>query len=101
MPLYVYAIIEADGSDGDTFEVLQAMSEPTLTVHPETGQPVRRLLSMPNTPRKSSSSPTAPNMSASNLERLGLSQYTKTSDGSYEKTAGSSGPDSLSPGSGE
>ena len=45
MPTYVYAIIRPDGSDGETFEVFQRMSDPPLEKHPETGQPVRRVLS--------------------------------------------------------
>ena len=39
-----------DGSDGDHFEVIQKMSEPALTTHPETGQPVRRVPTLPNLP---------------------------------------------------
>jgi predicted nucleic acid-binding Zn ribbon protein len=37
MPLYVYQVIEADGSDGEVFEVLQRISEAPLTVHPDNG----------------------------------------------------------------
>jgi predicted nucleic acid-binding Zn ribbon protein len=48
MPVYVYAVVNADGSEGEAFEVMQAMSDPPLTVHPETGEPVRRLLTAPN-----------------------------------------------------
>ena len=43
MPLYVYQVIEADGSEGEVFEVLQSLDEPFLTQHPESGKPVRRL----------------------------------------------------------
>ena len=68
MPLYVYAVIEDDGSDGEVFEVLQGMSDAPLSVHPESGKPVRRLLAAPNTLRKAAPG----NLSDSRLERLGF-----------------------------
>ena len=46
MPMYVYAVVLPDGSEGESFEVLQSMSEPSLIRHPDTGEPVRRLLSV-------------------------------------------------------
>ena len=56
MPMYLYAIVEPDGSDGDTFELLQNLGDAPLTVHPETGQPVHRLLTAPSV-RTSGSKP--------------------------------------------
>jgi len=91
MPLYIYAVIEADGSDGEVFEVLQDMNESPLTLHPETGQPVHRVLSAPNVKR---SAVGKPDLSPRNLERLGLTQYRRSAGGKYEKTAGA-GPDSI------
>ena len=49
MALYVYQVVEADGTEGEVFEVMQKMSEPALTVHPENGKPVVRLIAAPNT----------------------------------------------------
>ena len=46
MPVYVYEIIpQSDAEQSETFELRQSMSEPGLTTHPETGAPVRRVLS--------------------------------------------------------
>lgn len=90
MPLYVYQVIEADGSEGAVFEVLQSMSEATLTTHPENGKPVKKLLSAPNTITKYA----AGNLSPSRLGSLGFTQYKKAGDGHYEKTTGS-GPDLI------
>jgi predicted nucleic acid-binding Zn ribbon protein len=46
MPVYVYETIPQSGADlPQTFELRQSMSEPCLTAHPETGAPVRRVLS--------------------------------------------------------
>jgi predicted nucleic acid-binding Zn ribbon protein len=84
MPLYVYQVIEADGKEGEVFEVLQEMSEPPLTHHPETGQPVQRVLGAPSTMRRYAPG----NISDSRLDRLGFTKYKRSGKGTYEKTAG-------------
>jgi len=90
MPLYVYQVIEPDGSDGEVFEVMQRMSDSPLTAHPENGKPVRRLLAAPNTVTRYGSA----NLSNERLGRLGFTKYEKSGSGRYEKTAGS-GPDVI------
>lgn len=40
MPTYVYKNLKT----GDTFEVHQRITEPALTEHPETGDPVKRVV---------------------------------------------------------
>ncbi len=40
MPTYVYKNL----TTGDTFEVRQPITEPALTEHPETGDPVKRVV---------------------------------------------------------
>ncbi len=45
MTTYVYETIpQKPGAEPQRFEVRQAMSEPALTRHPETGEPVRRVI---------------------------------------------------------
>ena len=44
MPTYVYESIPVDGGAPERFEVVQGMSEEPLAVHPETGEPVRRVI---------------------------------------------------------
>ena len=44
MPTYVYESIPADGGAPERFEVVQGMSEEPLAVHPQTGEPVRRVI---------------------------------------------------------
>lgn len=90
MPLYVYQVIEADGSDGEIFEVMQRMSDPPLETHPESGKPVRKLIAAPNAVTQFG----AGNLSNDRLGRLGFTKYEKAGDGRYEKTAGS-GPDVI------
>lgn len=41
MPIYVY---ETTGSKKQRFEVQQSMKDAPLTVHPETGEPVKRII---------------------------------------------------------
>lgn len=88
MPLYVYEVVLPDGSGGDQFEVLQKMSEDSLTQHPETGEPVRRVFSEPNAPRAWTDAHGKAAVSDSNLARKGFTKYVKTGNGTYEKTAG-------------
>lgn len=40
MPVYVYKNL----TTGETFELQQRMTESALTTHPETGEPVKRLI---------------------------------------------------------
>jgi hypothetical protein len=97
MPTYVYQVIlEGDEADeGQIFEVDQKMSDPPLTHHPETGQPVRRLITAPNISTRWSPDRTKNMMSDSNLAAKGFTKYVKTGDGTYEKTAGD-GPRTVS-----
>jgi predicted nucleic acid-binding Zn ribbon protein len=46
MPIYVYETVPASaGETAERFELRQSMSEAPLTTHPESGRPVRRVLS--------------------------------------------------------
>jgi hypothetical protein len=96
MPTYVYQVINDDGSEGEIFEVVQKMSDSPLETHPETGEPVRRIIQAPNIAGRWSESGTKQMLSDKNLDRLGFTKYQKTSDGKYEKRAGK-GPRTISP----
>lgn len=46
MPTYEYETIpQSEDEEPTQFEIFQRMSDEALTRHPETGQPVRRLIS--------------------------------------------------------
>jgi hypothetical protein len=94
MPLYVYEVVLPDGSGGEQFEVLQKMADAALTVHPETGEPVRRVFSEPNAPRAWTDSQGSSKLSDKSLASKGFTKYVKTGDGTYEKTTGT-GPKKL------
>ena len=86
MPLYEYAAIAGGCRQCKRgFEIMQKLSEPKLKKCPECGKPVERLLSAVGVHTKFS-------MSKSKLNDLGMTKYVKTSDGSYERTAGHKGP---------
>ncbi len=91
MPTYVYAVVGPDGEERDHFEVVQSMSEDPLTAHPETGEPVRRVLTPPMIGGRHSSASEKRKMSDASLDRLGFTKYVK-SDSGYDKVAGK-GPD--------
>ncbi len=44
MPTYVYETISQNGEPVERFEVEQRMSDAPLTLHPQTQQPVRRVI---------------------------------------------------------
>ncbi len=94
MPLYVYEVVLPDGSSGEQFEVFQRMSEPVLTHHPETGQPVRRVITEPNAPATWTDMHAKHAVADSNLAAKGFTKYVKTDKGTYEKAAGT-GPKTL------
>lgn len=94
MPTYVYQEILEDGSDGDCFEIVQRMSEDALTKHPQTGRPVRRVLTAPRFTTKYSDAHDKTRLSDSNLKARGFTKYVKGDDGKYEKVLGS-GPDLI------
>jgi hypothetical protein len=95
MPTYVYEVIGASGDPGERFEMVQKMADAPLTVHPETGQPVRRVF-MPTwiAGRLAPLHTDRTLADDSKLARLGFTKYVKSSDGTYDKTAGD-GPDLL------
>jgi predicted nucleic acid-binding Zn ribbon protein len=94
MPTYAYAVIKPDGSDGEPFEVFQRITDEPLTKHPETGEPVRRLVVAPQVQTQTDKG----RFSKKNLDRLGFTRYERKGSGYYERTAGNQGPDSITSG---
>ena len=95
MPTYVYQVINDDGSDGETFEIVQRMADAALTKHPQTGKAVRRVPQAPIIPGEWSDHSTKQKLSDKNLDRLGFTKYQRSGDGTYEKKAGK-GPNAIS-----
>lgn len=95
MPIYIYEFIHEDGQAGAQFEHLQKMSDPPLTVHPISQQPVRRVITAPNIGGKNSEGAVKANLSDKRIAELGMTKYVKAGNGVYEKHAGE-GPQVIS-----
>jgi predicted nucleic acid-binding Zn ribbon protein len=97
VPIYVYETVPGEGKEPNQFEVRQRMSDPELTEHPETKEPVRRVIMAPALSLKHSPSREREVLSEQNLSRHGFSRYERTGKGTYERTAGKDGPKKLDP----
>lgn len=101
MPTYVYCVINADGSDGDRFEIDQPAQDAPLTLHPWTGQPVRRVYHAPNLGLKYPEGEIRrKSKDKSFLESKGFARYERDKlTGRYHKTAGTdpAAPDVITP----
>ncbi|HLO41685.1 MAG TPA: zinc ribbon domain-containing protein [Phycisphaerales bacterium] len=97
MPMYEYEILDKKGNPtGKTFEIVQSMKDDALKVHPETGEPVRRAIQLPNIAGKWSDMKGKSALSNENLERLGFTKYERRGKGYMERVAGKEGPRSIS-----
>ena len=86
MPLYEYAA-RAGGCRKcrKGFEIVQKLADPKLKKCPDCGARIERVIGAVGVHTKFA-------MSKSKLNDLGMTKYVKTSDGSYERTAGHKGP---------
>ena len=100
MPIYIYQVIEADGSEGPIFEIEQSMKDPVLQEHPETGKQVKRVYQPPNLAYKHTPGRVKNLTADENVEKAGFTKYVKDKvTGRYHKTAGKNrqAPDILDP----
>lgn len=92
MPIYVYELLDENGEGtGQIFEQMQSMKDKPLSKHPETGQPVQRVILPPNISTKTAIS----TLSNENLERLGFTKYERKGKGYMERVAGKQGPKEI------
>ena len=97
MPVYTYQIVHKDGSDGECFDVIRKMSDPPLKKHPETGEKVKRIYTLPHIAGISNAVHDKTRLSDKSLEKNGFTTYRKNGKGNYERTTGSQGPKYLNP----
>lgn len=95
MPIYLYEIVTDDPDHRRTFEVVQDVNEAPLTVDPESGLPVRRLISAPAVVGTTRSSSQRNVLSDRNIASKGFTRYERTGDGTYARTAGTHGPKTI------
>lgn len=94
MPVYVYELLDT----GDRFEIVQSMKDPALTRHPETGDPIRRIILAPNLGTKHTAGAEKKRLSNDHIEKAGFTKYEKDKlTGKYNRVAGKKGPDQLAP----
>jgi len=93
MPVYEYQVVGAGGADGGRFEVEQGVSDPPLTVHPLTGEPVRRVLSAPHLAGVHNERRVRATLAdAEHLARLGFTRYQRdAATGRYHQIGGDGG----------
>ena len=96
MPIYVYEIVNQDGSGGDRFEIQQSMKDEALTEHPATGDAVRRVMLPPNLATRYTPGQTKDRLDNKNVEKAGFTKYEKDkSTGKYHRVAGKAGPEVI------
>ena len=94
MPLYVYQVIREDGQPGERFEIMQGIRDAALTEHPETGEPVKRVVAAPAVAGSHSQTAIERKLKDPNqLENMGFTRYEKQGS-TYVKPAGK-GPDQI------
>ena len=69
MPIYQYYEIFPDGSEGEPFDVSQKINEPTLKVHPITGNSIKKYFSAPSINTEYSDKKTKKQLDPSNLQQ--------------------------------
>lgn len=94
MPVYVYE----DPDTSDRFECVQSMHDDPLSVHPETGASVRRVILAPNLGIKHTTGREKKLLSNDHVEKAGFTKYEKDKvTGKYNRVAGKQGPSTLEP----
>jgi predicted nucleic acid-binding Zn ribbon protein len=94
MPVYVYENLNT----GDRFECVQSMKDDALQTHPESGDPVRRVILPPNLGIKHTAGHEKKMLSNDHVEKSGFTKYEKDKlTGKYNRVAGKKGPATLDP----
>lgn len=94
MPVYVYE----NPRTGERFECVQSMRDEPLSTHPDTGDPVRRVILPPNLGIKHTAGREKKLTSNEQVEKAGFTKYEKDKvTGKYNRVAGKKGPAQLEP----
>ena len=97
MPFYEYEVIDEQGRVVEIYEAEQPAGEAPLTVHPVTGETLRRKYSKPSL--NTQYSDWDGKLEAGRLSKAGFTQYKKDkTTGRYYKTNVGRGPEELDPG---
>lgn len=91
MPLYLYQGLKTQA----VFELAHSMHESSLAIHPETGEPLKRLYTSPHVASQHSAKAIQNSLSDKNLAEKGFTKYEKVKTGHYQRTLGNQGPSDL------
>ena len=86
MPIYEYRHTNGfeEPCNKDILEVFQTMSAPELSICPQCGKPIQKMISMPARHQQHLNN----TLNEKNIAEKGFSKYVKTEDGKYEKATG-------------
>lgn len=94
MPTYLYEVL----SSGELIEIDHPATDPLHTTHPESGQPIRRVYTVPNLGTRYGSGNTKNILSDNNLAKTGFTKYVRDPvTKRYNRTVGTQGPAQLRP----
>lgn len=85
MPLRRYIVIQADGSEGQEFEVDLPTEAPDFTQHPVTKEPCRRVIESPTLTTKYGEGAMKQGLSDQRLARAGFQKLEKDGQGGWNK----------------
>lgn len=89
MPVYLYKTVPDDGSQCEYFEMEHSMKEDSMTVHPETGTKIVKVMVPPNIGIKHTAGAVEKKLDNKNVEKAGFTKYVRDKlTGDYHKVAG-------------
>ena len=94
MPTYLYEVV----ATGEVLEIEHPSSDPTLTEHPETGQPIRKVFTAPNIGTRYGSDYSKNLLADASIAKSGFTKYVRDPVSKrYNRTVGNMGPAQLKP----
>jgi predicted nucleic acid-binding Zn ribbon protein len=96
MPIYTYRTCRTDGRPDEDYDFIQRVADAPYTEHPDSAEPIRRVLSAPNLALRHTDRRETNILSDKNVGDKGFTRYEKVGDGKYERTAGTDGPKKFS-----
>lgn len=100
MPIYQYEVLDESGEVVEIHEAEQGLNDPPLTVHPVTGEKMRRIIgAAPSLSLRYTDQATKSRLREDKLKRSGFTRYERDKNtGRFHRTLGEGGPDVVDPG---
>ncbi len=94
MPVYLYQVVNTQdpSQEGPIIEIEHGIHD-TILVHPETGEPLKRVYTVPMIASRYTPNHTKKMLTNENLNKMGFTKYERDKvTGKYHRTAGKEGP---------